>query len=145
MLEAELAARGDDFANVRKRSPEGVAHKALYTHPLSLFSSPVLENLNGSGACLLYIRALTMHALKHITECSVFHRDLEEDAKEDEEIAQMLEGTNGDPEAIRRKVCQHKLCFLERDLQAHHKRCLMTKLLLHADEQQHGCKAERDC
>lgn len=109
MLEAEQAARGGDFANVPKRSPEGGAHKALYTHPLSLFSSPVLENLNGLGACLLYIRAMTRHALRQITECFVSRRDLEEDAKEDEEIAQMLEGTNGDPEAIRRKVCQHKL------------------------------------
>lgn len=35
-------------------------------------------------------------------------RDLEEDAKEDEEIAQLLEGTGGDPDAIRRRV---RMCF----------------------------------
>lgn len=31
-------------------------------------------------------------------------RDLEEDAKEDEEIAEMLQGTGSNPEAIRSKV-----------------------------------------
>ena len=31
-------------------------------------------------------------------------RELEEDAKEDEEIAALLEGTGGDPDMIKRKV-----------------------------------------
>ena len=70
--------------------------------------APNAENPNGLGASL----SARTHTHTHTHTCSYTHslphslgRVLEEDADVDDDVAKLLDGTDGDPDKIREKVC----------------------------------------
>ena len=62
----------------------------------------MVQSLTGSGiVCALH--SCLRFSLPATCKTTA-HRELEEDAKEDEDIAALLQGTGGDPEVIKQRV-----------------------------------------